>query len=187
MVSADYLPDKAERLPEQYEDVGVQTVRTNISGGRSIVEVLPGQTNGYNAARNLIRRGYRGCWVLALGTNDTADVAVGSNVGLATRIREMMSVTRGMPVMWVNVKTLLASGPYAESNMRQWNRALLQACARYPNMRVFDWAAIAKPKWFISDGIHYTSPGYAARARQIAHALARAFPLHGHSAGCVVK
>jgi peptidoglycan/LPS O-acetylase OafA/YrhL len=187
MVSADYLPDRAERLPEQYEDVGVRMVRTNISGGRSIVEVLPGQTNGYNAARYMIREGFRGCWVLALGTNDTADVAVGSNVGLATRIREMMSVTRGMPVMWVNVKTLLASGPYAESNMRQWNRALLQACASYPNMRVFDWAAIAKPRWFISDGIHYTSAGYAARARQIAHALARAFPLHGHSSGCVVK
>jgi peptidoglycan/LPS O-acetylase OafA/YrhL len=187
MVSADYLPDRRERLPERYEAVGVRTVRTNISGGRSIVEVLPGQTNAYNAARNMIRHGFRGCWVLALGTNDTADVAVGSNVGLAARIREMMSVTRGEPVMWVNTKTLLASGPYAEANMRKWDQALLQACSQYPNMRIFNWAAIAKRKWFISDGIHYTSAGYAARARQIARALATAFPLGGRSSSCVVS
>jgi hypothetical protein len=46
---------------------------------------------------------------------------------------------------------------------------------------------VARRKWFISDGIHYTSAGYAARAQQIADALARAFPLDGHSQGCVVR
>ena len=30
--------------------------------------------------------------------------------------------------------------------------------------------------WFISDGIHYTSPGYAVRSHDIAQALAQAFP-----------
>ena len=43
-------------------------------------------------------------------------------------------------------------------------------------MRVYDWAAVAKPRWFISDGIHYTSAGYTARSRLIARALAAAFP-----------
>jgi lysophospholipase L1-like esterase len=71
--------------------------------------------------------------------------------------------------------------------MLRWNSALLRACARYPNMRIFDWAAVVKNSWFISDGIHYTSAGYAARAEMIADALARAFPQHGRSDGCVVS
>jgi peptidoglycan/LPS O-acetylase OafA/YrhL/lysophospholipase L1-like esterase len=186
LVSPDYLPDAAQRLPERYEDVGVQTVRTDISGARSVVEVLPGQVNGYDAARAMVAAGFRGCWVIALGTNDTADVAAGSEVGLMTRIQRMMSVANGAPVLWVNVKSLLVSGPYAEANMLRWDSTLLQACARYPNMRIFDWAALVKTRWFIADGIHFTSAGYAARARMIADSLATAFPSHGQSTGCVV-
>jgi peptidoglycan/LPS O-acetylase OafA/YrhL len=187
LVSPEYLPNPAQRIPQRYEDVGVQTVRTDISGARSVVEVLPGQVNGYNAARAMVSEGFQGCWVIALGTDDTADVAAGSQVGLMTRIRRMMSVADGEPVMWVNVKSLLVSSPYAESNMLAWDRTLLQACARYPNMRIFNWAAVARTRWFISDGIHYTSAGYAARAKMIADALARAFPQDGNSGGCVVE
>jgi lysophospholipase L1-like esterase len=84
------------------------------------------------------------------------------------------------------VKSLLVSGPYAEANMLKWDNTLLRACPRYPNMRIFDWASVAKDKWFIADGIHYTSAGYAARAKKIADALAKAFPQTGHSSGCVV-
>ena len=47
--------------------------------------------------------------------------------------------------------------------------------------------SLAKTKWYISDGVHFTSAGYAARARLIAQALARAFPKAGHSSGCVVS
>ncbi len=187
LVSPDYLPDPAQRLVAQYQRVGVQQVLTNIVGANSIVETLPGDTNGYDAARAIAAGGFRGCWVIALGTNDTADVAIGSNVGRAARIREMMSVAHGEPVMWVNVISLVPGGPYAEANMQLWNAALLQACARYPNMRIFNWAAQVEPRWFIDDGIHYTSAGYAARAHKIAVALARAFPATGPSPGCVVS
>ena len=176
LVSADYLPDAALRISAQYADVGVGRSRFEIQGGTSIVETILNEPNAYTVARRLVRSGFRGCWVLALGTNDTADVAVGSNVGLAARIRRMMSVIDGQPVLWVNVRSLLSSGPYAEKNMLAWNRALLHACARYPNMKVFDWAAQARRSWFISDGIHYTSAGYAQRSRLIAEALAAAFP-----------
>jgi len=187
MVSADYLPDPTQRLNAQYQDVGVQQVVTNIVGANSVVETLPGDTNGYNAARNIVAGGFRGCWVIALGTNDTADVAIGSDVGRLARIQEMMSVAHGEPVMWVDVISQLNSGPYSEANMQAWNTALRQACAQYPNMRVFNWAALAQPSWFISDGIHYTSAGYAIRGQQIAYALARAFPAKGHSTGCLVN
>jgi peptidoglycan/LPS O-acetylase OafA/YrhL len=185
--SADYLPDPALRIRARYHDVGVQHVHLDISGARSVVETLPGQVNGYDAAKALTRQGFRGCWVIALGTDDTADVVVGSYVGRMARIGRMMAAANGDPVLWINVRTLVASGPYAESSMRAWNAALLRACARYPNMRIFDWASVARPGWFISDGVHYTSAGYAARARLIAAALAQAFPANGRSGGCVVR
>ena len=187
LVSPEYLPNPAKRIAAQYHDVGVGSVRWDISGARSVVEVLPGQVNGYDAAQAIYRSGFRGCLVIALGTNDTADVAVGSNVGLMTRIGRMMAAAHGEPVMWVNLRSLLAGGPYSEANMVTWDNTLLKACARYPNMRVFNWAALAKAKWYISDGIHFTSAGYAARARLIAQALARAFPKTGASSGCLVS
>jgi peptidoglycan/LPS O-acetylase OafA/YrhL len=176
LISSEYLPAASQRLNAQYSRVGVARSLMEIVGANSIVETLPGDQDGYQIAQSLIAQGYHGCWVIALGTNDTADVYVGSNVGLAARIRRMMSVIGNQPVMWVNVKTLLSSGPYSETDMQQWDNALLSACTSYPNMRVFNWAAMAQPQWFISDGIHYTSAGSAARSAAIADALATAFP-----------
>jgi hypothetical protein len=159
LISPSYLPNPAKRIAAQYQDVGVQTVRTDIVGARSVIETLPG----------------------------TADVAIGSATGRMSRIQRMMDAAHGQPVMWVGVISLLAGGPYAEANMQQWNAALRQACPRYPNMRVFDWASLAQPSWFISDGIHYTSAGYAIRGQQIAQGLAKAFPARGRSTGCVIS
>ena len=191
LISPDYLPDPRQRIAAQYAQVGVTRLITEISGGRSIVETIDGQPNAYTVAQRLVADGYRGCWVLALGTNDTADVYVGSTVSQAARIQRMMSVIGNQPVMWVNVRSLLTSGPYAESQMQLWNSALLQACARYPDMRVYNWAADAQSSWFIADGIHYTSAGYAARAHLIAQALAAAFPAGGKRArprsGCLIS
>ena len=183
LISPDYLPDPQQRLAPQYARVGVTTVQPEISGGRSIVETLNGQVNAHTVAQQLIRGAYRGCWVLALGTDDTANVYVGSPVSRAARIHQMMSEIGNQPVMWVDVKSLAADGPYAEADMLLWNRALMRTCARYPNMRVYDWASAAKESWFISDGIHYSSAGYAARAHLIARALAAAFPDGGRAAG----
>jgi peptidoglycan/LPS O-acetylase OafA/YrhL/lysophospholipase L1-like esterase len=190
LISPDYLPNPRQRIAAQYAQVGATRLITEISGGRSTVETIDQQPNAYTVAQQLLAAGYRGCWVLALGTNDTADVYVGSAVSQATRIHRMMSVIGNQPVMWVNVRSLLTSGPYAESQMQAWNSALLQACARYPDMRVYNWAADAQSSWFIADGIHYTSAGYAARAHLIARALAAAFPASGQRArprpGCLV-
>jgi peptidoglycan/LPS O-acetylase OafA/YrhL len=176
LISPEYLPDPSQRLGAEYARVGVSRSLMEIVGANSIVETLPGDEDGYQIAQSLVAQGYRGCWVIALGTNDTADVYVGSRVGLAARIKRMMSVIGNEPVLWVNVKSLLSSGPYSESDMQNWDNALLAACSSYPNMRVFNWAGMAQPGWFISDGIHYTSAGSAARAAAIADALATAFP-----------
>jgi hypothetical protein len=187
MVMPSYLPDPALRLDAQFARVGATNQYIEISGARSTVETLSGQANAYDVASDLVSNGFRGCWVLALGTNDTANIYAGSTIDRMARIERMMSVVGDQPVLWVNVKSLLDSGPYAEPNMELWNRTLVQACARYPNMRVFDWASATNYGWFISDGTHYTSEGYAQRARLTADALVHAFPAGRERApGCVV-
>jgi hypothetical protein len=187
MVSSTWLPDPAQRLAAQYRDVGVRHTQIDASGGRSIVEEMPGQVNGYRVASAWYQAGFRGCWVIALGTNDTANVSAGSNLGPLARIQEMMAAAHGAPVMWVNTQTDLSSGPWSEANMQSWNNALVQAAKQYPNMRIFNWAGMVQPSWHLSDGIHYTSAGYAVRAAAIADALARAFPAVGHTKGVLVN
>ncbi|MGH3278011.1 MAG: acyltransferase family protein [Trebonia sp.] len=176
LVSRDYLPNPADRIPARYADVGVKRSVMKIVGATSVVESLPGTPNAYDMAGQVKRGGFHGCWVLALGTNDTADVFVGSNVGRVQRIEKMMNLIGNRPVMWVEVTSLLSNGPYSEQNMELWNQALHQVQPRYPNMRIYDWPAVARKSWFINDGIHYTSNGYAHRATAIADALAAAFP-----------
>jgi hypothetical protein len=183
-----YLPDPADRLDAQYARVGATSQHLEITPARSIVETLSDEANGEEVARQLVKEGFRGCWVIALGNNDTANVYMGSQVGRMERIERMMSAVGNQPVLWVNMRTLLDSGPYSEANMELWDDTLLQACARYPNMRVFDWASMVNDGWFISDGVHFTSEGYAERARLSADSLVHAFPASANEKGrgCVV-
>jgi peptidoglycan/LPS O-acetylase OafA/YrhL len=176
LFSSDYLPDKAQQIPAQYAAVGVKTTIDKVVGATSVVESLPGTPNAATMASQVLKTGYHGCWVIALGTNDTADVSVGSEVSRAQRIKTMMALIGSQPVMWVEVKSILSSGPYSESNMELWDQALQQALPNYPNMRLYNWPAVVQTSWFISDGIHYTSDGYAHRGKMIAEALAEAFP-----------
>jgi hypothetical protein len=176
LISADYLPKPKQRISHAYARVGATTQHFEISGARSIYETFEGQPNAFDVATAWTARGFDGCWVFALGTNESANVAAGSAVGFVERIDTMMGVTRLDPTLWVNVKTVDATGPYAAENMERWNEALLAACDRYPTMRIYDWASDVKDRWFIPDGIHFTTQGYAARARLIADALFEAFP-----------
>ena len=187
LITPQYLPDRAEQLPARYADVGVRHLHMDASGGRSVVEELPGQLNGYYVAQNWWNEGFRGCWVFALGTNDAANVAVGDTPGFMARIERMMSAAHGEPVLWVNTGTMLSSGPWAEANEQAWDHDLVRALAMYPNMRILNWTALAQPSWFLPDGIHYNSVGCAARAEAIAHGLARAFPRYGYSHSQVVS
>jgi peptidoglycan/LPS O-acetylase OafA/YrhL len=176
LVSAEHLPDPGERISAQYARVGINTQHLEISGARSIYESFEGIPNAFDVASAWTADGFSGCWVLALGTNETANVAAGSNVTLDQRVDSMMSAVGDLPVLWVNARSLLTSGPYAESNMLLWNQTLRDACEKYPNMRIYDWAGDVKDPWFVEDGIHYTPEGYAARGRLIADALLKAFP-----------
>ncbi|MGE5527048.1 MAG: acyltransferase family protein [Methanosarcina sp.] len=190
--SVEYLPDENERIPARYAEVGVKEVHMEVQGARSIEERFEGEPNAQEVAAAWKAEGFRGCWVLALGTNEAADVAAGSNVGERERIEKMMAIIGDEPVLWVNVRSLVEPGdPYSKQNMETWDEELVRACSTYPNMRVYDWASDVKDSWFIEDGIHFTSPGYAARAQLIAQALAHAFPekgvTKGGAANCVVS
>jgi hypothetical protein len=188
MVLPNYLPKAGQRLDAQYARVGATEQYFEISGARSIVETLStAQASGLDLVKKLNSEGFDGCWVIGLGTNDTANVYVGSAVDLQPRIDQMMKLMGDQPVMWVTVRSLLTSGPYAEENMERWNHTLEDNCDRYPNMRVFDWASLTQDDWFIEDGTHYTSEGYRHRARLTANALAHGFPASGESPSCVVK
>ncbi len=191
LTSSEYLPLESQRIEARYAGVGAVEQHLEISGARSIEEQFEGEPNAQEVAEAWKLEGFKGCWVLALGTNEAANVFVGSAVDEIERIEIMMDTIGDEPVMWVNVRSLVEAGdPYSEENMEKWDKTLLEGCLRYPNMRVYDWAADVKDEWFIEDGIHFTSPGYAARAELIAQALAHAFPANGESeggVGCVVS
>jgi len=176
LVSEEYLPDPQQLISAQYARVGATTQHLEVAGARSIYENFEGEANAQEVAEAWKNEGFKGCWVLAMGTNEAANVAAGSTFTYDDRIASMMSTIGDEPVLWVNVKSLVTSGPYAETNMADWDKALLDACDRYPNMRIYNWAADVKDQWFIPDGIHFTSKGYAARGRLIADALLEAFP-----------
>ncbi|MGA7397797.1 MAG: GDSL-type esterase/lipase family protein, partial [Solirubrobacterales bacterium] len=190
LTSKSYLPKRKHRLGPQLTRQGVLRQRFDIAGARSIIETVDRVPNAFDAAKTIRRSGFDGCWILGLGTNDSANQAVGSPFDSKNRIERMMSVIGNDPVLWVDVKTLLGSGPYSNANMRRWNQAVREVCAEYPNMRVFDWPSRVKDSWFIEDGIHFTSRGYAARSHAIAGALSEAFPtlqLRRYQPPCVVS
>jgi hypothetical protein len=187
-ISSSYIPNPRKQLAGQLRRVGVTTTIPEISGARSIVEVFQGHPNAATVARQHIAQGYHGCWILAMGTNDSADVEAGSTTTRMQRIQHMMKIIGHQPVLWIDAISLLSSGPYQEAGMQTWNNDLLTACRRYPTMRIFDWATHAKRKWFIPDGIHYYSPGDVARNYWIANGLVEAFPQgQPPSSSCLVR
>ena len=172
-----FMPDPRDALPAQYERVGVVALYTDVSGGRSTIETLGAEANAFDTVVALRQMGYRGgCWVVTIGTNDAANVAIGGVPDLTTRLDRMMVLFGSDPVLWVDAVTNLDDGPYADINMQAWNDVLDAAEVRFPTLRVLRWSDVALDEWFVSDGIHHTSGGSAWRSHAIADALVAAFP-----------
>ncbi len=186
LVSTVFLPNVDDQLPARYRAVGVEHFISEISGARSMVETLNNQPNATDVVARRRASGFSGCYVLALGTNDPANTS-GNVAMLSARIDNMMAKVGDKPTLWTTTKTLKEKGPYQNANMVAWNQALVQACARHPNMRVYDWASEVEDGWFTADGIHPNSNGCRERANRIAKALARAYPRDSApAAGCIV-
>lgn len=164
-----------DALKDAYAAVSIDA-RIEAYGGRAINEYCCGDTkNGKQAAAEVVASGFEGCWVVALGTNDTANVANGATATRASRIDGMMKTIdpdAKVTVMWVNTYTTKTDGFWSNANMKLWNQALEDAKARWPNMQIFDWASIAATGSApFSDGIHHTTEGYKVRNAAIAKAV----------------
>ena len=134
LISPSFIADPEQRVDAQYRRVGALDARTEIDGALSTSETLDGQTNAFDRVTAIKAGGYEGCWVFALGGNDTANVSArGWCRHAAQRIETMMSAIGDDPVMWVNVKTLThVRRYYRNENMLLWNEALQEVLPALP-------------------------------------------------------
>jgi lysophospholipase L1-like esterase len=104
--------------------------------------------------------------VVDLGTNDDPS-AVST---FASYVREVVRVAGpSRCVIWSTINR----PPYGGVTYDGYNAALRSLDARYRNLHVFDWAALAAAhsRWFGSDGVHPTTAGYRARAAGLARVV----------------
>jgi hypothetical protein len=110
--------------------------------------------------------------VIALGTNDM----ISRTESWYPRyvIDLVMAETRNLPVLWVNTEfSALGRRDWISRSVR-FNKALVKAQARWPQLRIADWNASFTPKAssrFIADGVHLTVSGYKTRATFMVNAL----------------
>lgn len=170
------VPSPTDRMTPQYRRVGAKKVYLDAANGRAVVEPAGGRPSGLEAIDDQRRRGHDGCWVIALGANDAARIAEGSHISADRRIDLVMHRLAGRPVLWPTVRTGDGALPhYADAHMRAFNAALRRAAHRYPNLRVYDFAAHTDRSWYV-DGVHYTPDAMIQRNRLLATALATSFP-----------
>ena len=106
--------------------------------------------------------------VVSAGTNDDPG-AVSRFAGVVRETVALAGPSRC--VVW----STIVRPPYQGVSYAGYNRALRTVASRHPNLRVFDWDAMARshPAWFGRDGVHPTAMGYRARAAAIARLVQR--------------
>ena len=110
--------------------------------------------------------------VIALGTNDM----ISRTESWYPRyvIDLVMTKTKNLPVLWVNTEfSALGRRDWISRSVR-FNRALVKAQARWPQLRIADWNTSFTPKAssrFIADGVHLTVSGYKTRATFMVNTL----------------
>ena len=174
---SQYVDGEVNTMGARYRSVGVERWIDDNSGGRSVRErVADGQTNALEVADAIRRSGFRGCWVIMIGSNDAANIAAGSNLGAEDRILQMLFVIGGDPVVWVDAATTRSETAYRNENLRGWNETLYRIAAGRDNVQVLRWSALVRPEWFVDDGIHMGTEGRIWRAAFTAAALVEYFP-----------
>lgn len=168
-----------------YREHGVEDVITSVFGARNTTEgfttpegtYYPSAVESVTELVNTVPE-EGACWVIAVGVNDAANVAVGAQIGLDERFDRLFNVLgRDAKVLWPMVTSNTDYGYYARSNMELFNQALVRAMDRYPNLRAYDWPSECDYTWFApGDYSHYGPEGNTQRAKRFAAALAQAFP-----------
>jgi lysophospholipase L1-like esterase len=106
--------------------------------------------------------------VVSAGTNDDP----GRVAGFARIVRETLAVAGPRRcVVWATI----ARPPYRRVSYAGYNRVLAAIARTHANLRVLDWAAMARahPSWFGADGVHPSMSGYRARAAATARLVQR--------------
>lgn len=177
-----YLSDPQRNAQVTYKSVGAHDVVADVTGARSTVESLEGDPSIRDSVQRLLDQGYGAdaCWIIGAGVNDAANRAVGGSGEEDWRVDQIMELLGDAPVLWPTAATNLNSGSYDNANMAPFNKALLAARDRYPNLVVYDWASDVRPEWFLpGDDVHYQTEGNEKRAEYFAKALTLAFPTDG--------
>lgn len=165
-------------LTHEYHRLGWHDVQVNARGGRGIASFIFSDITGLDAVRHIKDTGFDGCWVMALGTNDTANAKQYARTPAEQKawrlslVRLMMAELDGAPVMWVNTHLVRGGNDYSAADAAAWNDVLAELQPSYPNMLIFDWnsVAAAHPEWTSTDLVHDTPIGSAQRAAFVAQA-----------------
>ena len=175
MVSPRQVPEAKERLSARLADVGVKQASIDVSGGRAVFEPFQGRPTTLDVLP-ASSKGYSGCYLMAVGSNDAGNIGAGADRPLRLRIDTVMKRLGGRPTLWPMVASERPGTPYSKANLDAFNRELVAATKRYPNLRVYDWASERDTSWMEGDGIHDRRIGSRERALMYAKALTVAFP-----------
>ena len=175
------LPMQTE-LKNSYIMLGAPNVILSVGNGRSIrYAQAPDTVSGLDAIKYWRNKLHRStvCWVIALGTNDSATNRPDE---WRRRIDALLEAVDGDPVVMVNVWYDSDNRPeYSEEDALEWNATLLEYVTKHSNFNVFDWATLAQshPEWFTFDGIHYGKLGITARVKWVSEGSMSIFAMKG--------
>jgi hypothetical protein len=122
-------------------------------------------------------------FVVALGINDAGTPGTATTTGYSGydgKIDYLMRLLpRDRPVRWTNLPCSLEPA-HLQAGCEVINAALARAPARWPNLRIVDWARTAAGhvefmRSFRND-VHYSAAGHRAYARVVIRALDARFP-----------
>jgi hypothetical protein len=158
----------ATAIRKGFDGLPIEYSVTAISG----IKVTP---EAVQLARELrAASGEADCWVIALGTNDITARGVTTTALANTMIDTMLAeVSPKSRIFWVNVN--LRTDDARISATKAVNQALDARAAKNASFQVIDWYSLSQNNlgWFGTDGVHYTSAGYSARAAQLVEVIRR--------------
>ena len=182
MFKADSVNSPDQTGDAAYRAVGAQTVVNSSLGARATNMALGDDPSGNDSIKKILNEGVdpQTCWVIALGVNNAANMAVAGRDNAAEEIKTTMEILEpNYPVMWVAPVTSSTMTPrwYDEPRMQHWNESLFAAMSTYPNLWVYRWDQEVDQSWFLEgDGVHYNQEGNTQRSLHFSQALVKAFP-----------